>query len=243
MNRIVFGRTLVDGTPDDSGPKIELDVASPTLAKLREATGPLRSNPVTGEWGAALVSADETDGEYSISLGIFPAGASGPDEHVHPNCAERFAVVEGEIVFTVDGEDRTLSAGNGVTVRPGTPHTFRNGSDSLASFTVEIRPSDRTSGVITTLFGLAHEGKVQDTGQPKFLRGMVLADATADDTYFTSPPRPVMKVLTTIFAPIGRALGYRAMEAKYAVESFWYEHVEQPDWDEIDAMRSASSDD
>ena len=42
MNRTVFGRTLVDGTPDDSGPKIELDVDGPTLAKLREATEPLR---------------------------------------------------------------------------------------------------------------------------------------------------------------------------------------------------------
>ncbi|KZN23648.1 hypothetical protein A4G99_12225 [Haladaptatus sp. R4] len=242
MDRIVFGRTLVDGTPDDSGPRIEVDSDCPTLAKLREATGPLRSNPVTGEWGAGLVSADETDGEYSISLGIVPAGAGGPDEHVHPNCAERFVVVEGEVVFSVDGEDRTLTAGNGVTVSPGTPHTFRNDSDSLASFTVEIRPSDQTRGVITTLFGLAHEGTVRDDGQPKFLRGMVLADSTAEDTYFTSPPRPVMKVLTTIFAPIGRALGYRAIEPKYAEESFWREHVEQPDWDEIDATRSTADD-
>ncbi len=90
---------------------------------------------------------------------------------------------------------------------------------------------------------LAHEGKVQDTGQPKFLRGMARSRTPPPMyTYFTSPPRaPVMKVLTTIFAPIGRALGYRAMEAKYAVESFWYEHVELPDPDEIDAMRSASS--
>ncbi len=243
MNQIVFGRTLVDGTPNDSGPKIELDPNSPTLAKLREAQGPLRSNPVTGEWGVSLVNSEETDGEYSISLGIVPPDADGPDEHLHPNCAERFVVVEGEVVFTVDGVDQTLTAGNGVTVSPDTPHTFRNDSDSFASFTVEIRPSDQTSGVIMTLFGLAHEGKVKDNGQPKFLRGMVLADATAEDTYFTSPPRPVMTVLATVFAPIGRALGYRAIEPKYAEESFWREHVEQPDWDEIDAMSSTADDD
>lgn len=242
MKKVTFGRTLVDGTPDERGPKIELDTDSPTLSRLRQASGPLRSNPVTSEWGARLVDAEEVNGEYSRSLGIFPPGASGPDEHVHPNCAETFSVVEGEVVFTLDGTDRTLGAGASVTVEAGTPHTFRNDSDSLASFEVEIRPSEETTGVIDALFGMAHEGKVTDSGKPKFLRAMVFADATADDTYFTSPPRPITRFFTTVFAPIGRALGYRAINPKYLDESFWHDHVEQPDWEEIDAASSTPSD-
>lgn len=242
MTKVSFGRTLVDGEPADSSPKIELDTDSPTLARLRQATGPLTSNPVTGEWGAQLVDAEEVDGDYSRSLGIFPSGASGPDEHVHPNCAETFSVVEGEVVFTLDGTDQTLGAGASVTIEAGTPHTFRNDSESLASVEVEIRPSEDTTGVINALFGMAHEDKVTDTGTPKFLHTMVFADATAQDTYFTSPPRPIMKLLTAIFAPIGRALGYQAINPKYLDESFWHDHVEQPDWEKIDAVSSTVSD-
>lgn len=242
MATVSFGRTLVDGTTVENSPNIELDTDSPTLRRIQQATGPLMSNPVTGEWGVRLVDTEDVNGDYSRSLGIFPPNASGPAEHVHPNCTETFSVIEGDVEFTLDGNKQTLAAGASITVEPGTPHSFRNESKSLASFEVEIRPSEETTDVIATLFGLAHDGNVTDNGKPNFLHAMVFADATAQDTYFTSPPRPLMNLLTTVFAPIGRALGYQAINPKYLDESFWHEHVEQPDWEHIDAVSSADMD-
>jgi quercetin dioxygenase-like cupin family protein len=42
-------------------------------------------------------------------------------EHAHPHEQISF-VLEGEMVFTLDGEVRTLQAGEGATVPPNVPH-------------------------------------------------------------------------------------------------------------------------
>jgi quercetin dioxygenase-like cupin family protein len=42
-------------------------------------------------------------------------------EHAHPHEQISF-VLEGEMVFTLDGETRTLQAGEGATVPPNVPH-------------------------------------------------------------------------------------------------------------------------
>jgi hypothetical protein len=56
---------------------------------------------------------------------------------------------------------------------------------------------------------------------------MVMADELGDDTVFTSPPPVLQSVMATIFAPIGRVLGYRSQYPEYLNEAFWDAHVEQ----------------
>ncbi|MDZ7701350.1 MAG: cupin domain-containing protein [Halobacteriales archaeon] len=223
---VTFGRTLVDGDPVDDGLTFPAD--SPTLAALADATSPLISNPVRGEYGAALVTAEESDGERSRALAITPPGAQGPPEHYHPGFAETFEVVEGEFVFEVEGEPSTLAAGESVTIEPGTPHTFRNESASYATCVVESRPAGRLEEVVQLLFGLAHEGKLPDSGRPSFFQAMVMADEMDDDTVFTSPPPAVQSAMATVFAPLGRLLGYRDTYPEFAEDTFWEARVEQP---------------
>lgn len=223
---ITFGRTLVDGTPTDDG--LTLPADSPTLDVLADATGPLISNPQRGEYGAALVTAAETDGEYLRALGITPPGAQGPPEHFHPNYDEHFEVVEGEFVVEINGEPRVFQAGENLTVDAGVAHTFRNESDSYASFIVESRPAGRLDDVVQLLFGLAHDGKLPASGQPSFWQAMVMADEMGDDTVFTSPPPVVQSVMAAVFGSVGRALGYRASYPEYGDEEFWLARVEQP---------------
>ncbi|MFC6960735.1 cupin domain-containing protein [Halocatena marina] len=222
---VTFGRTLVDGEPIDDGLTFPKD--SPTVELLATATTPLFSNPQLGEYGAGLVTPEETDGAYTRGLGIFPPGADGPAEHVHPNYDETFEVVEGEFVIQLPGESRTLTAGESVTVETGTPHAFRNESESYASCIIEARPAGRLGDVIALLFGLAHDGKLTESGRPSFLQAMVMADEMGDDTVFTSPPPVVQNVLATVFSPIGRLLGYRATYPEYEDEAFWNARVEQ----------------
>lgn len=223
---VTFGRTLVDGEPIDDGLVFSTD--SPTVELLETATTPMFSNPLLGEYAAGLVTPDETDGEYTRGLGIFPPGADGPAEHYHPSYDETFEVVEGEFSIEVDGESQLVSAGESVTVEAGIPHTFSNESDTYASCIIEARPAARLSEVVHLLFGLAHDGKLAESGQPSFFQAMVMAEEFSDDTVFTSPPPAVLKVLATIFAPIGRLMGYQAEYQKYNDDDFWKTHVEQP---------------
>lgn len=223
---VTFGRTLVDGEPVDEG--LTLPIDSPTLDALAQATSPLISNPALGEYGAALVSAAETDGKYARALAITPPGAQGPAEHYHPGYAESFEVVEGEFVFEVEGDPRTLSAGESITVDAGTLHTFRNQSDSYATCIVESRPAGRLEDVVQLLFGLGHDGKLAASGRPGFLQAMVMADDMGDDTIFTSPPPAVQRVMAAVLGPIGRLVGYRSSYPEYEDDAFWEAHVEQP---------------
>ena len=222
---VTFGRTLVEGEPVDDGLMFPVD--SPPVELLAGAASPLISNPVLGEYGAALVQPKEVDGEYMKALAITPPGATGPAEHYHPDYDERFEVVEGEFVFEVDGEPRTLGAGESVTVEAGTPHTLRNESESHATCVLEARPEGRLTDVVQLLFGLAHDGKLPESGQPSFFQAMVMAKAMGDDTVFTSPPPIVQRMLATVFGPIGRLLGYRATYPNYEDDAFWETRVEQ----------------
>jgi quercetin dioxygenase-like cupin family protein len=58
-------------------------------------------------------------------------------EHVHP---KRFQVISGRLGARVDGVERTLAAGDEVSVPAGTPHDWWNAGDEDASVLVEIAP-------------------------------------------------------------------------------------------------------
>lgn len=226
MTAVTFGRTLVDGEPIDDG--VTVDAEGPTAELVAQITSPMLSNPVSGEWTAALVEGHETDGAYERGLAIYTAHNEGPPEHVHPNYEERFEVLEGEFVFAIDGTRRRLTAGNDVTVPRGTPHTFHNDSDEIASCIVETRPAGEISAVIATLSGLAHDGELTASGAPRFPQAVVMGARFADDTVFTSPPPILQRLVSTLLAPLARRAGYRATYPEYLDSSYWNERVEQP---------------
>jgi len=174
------------------------------------------SNPVTG---VSLLDVPGEDGVAEIRL---DPGAQGPAEHVHRTTEERFEVREGTVTFRVDGRERRLGPDTGVRVSPGTPHTFRNETDETATMWVRtVPPNDRLGEVVATLFGLAHDGAVDDQGRPGLLRAMAMAEATLDETYFTGVPYGVQRALGDTLGPVARALGYDATEEKYLDEAFW----------------------
>lgn len=186
------------------------------------------SNPITGEWVTGLVSPAETNGEYTVGLGLFSPGNAGPPAHIHVDYEESFHVIEGEFLIVEDGVEHHVTAGDTHPVPPGAEHTFRNVGDGAGAVVVRSTPPGGARDVIATLFGMAHEGKVNDRGQPGFLQGMVSAAATIDDTVFTSPPPAITKPLVRVVAPIANALGYQAVHDRYASDEFWHAHVEQP---------------
>lgn len=228
MATITTGRRLNDDGQPIDGTGFTFESDDRIAALLKQGQSPLVSQPITGEWILGLVTSSDTNGEYERGVGIFPSGNSGPPEHIHPTYDEHFEVVTGSFVFKIDGQERTISAGEKLVVPKGTAHTFRCIGDDYGAVIVETRPAARTGEVIFTLFAMAHEGKLTPSGQPQFLHAMVIGSEYADDTVFTSPPPAVALTIARVLAPIARLLGYRATYPEYAQESYWRKRVEQP---------------
>ena len=134
---------------------------------------------------------------------------------------EEFHVEAGELTVWLDGELRALTPGQSALVAPGTPHGFENRSERPVVFEGVARPGLRLIHVLATLFGLAHDGEVDDDGAPGFLQAMVFAREMQDVLYLVSPPYPVQRALWTVFAPLGRALGYQPTYDRYLRPGFW----------------------
>src|ERR1700727_2924532 len=73
--------------------------------------------------------AAQTGGDFSLMERTLPPGGRRPPAHRHVNCSEAFFVLDGQISFTLDGQDLTggaggfllLPRGGGAPVGNGTP--------------------------------------------------------------------------------------------------------------------------
>jgi len=138
-----------------------------------------------------------------------------------------FSVEEGEVTFTCDGQDRTVSASERTSVEPGVRHTFRNDTDRTALMLTEIHSPGRLNEVLPTLGGLAHD-RERSTDNP--LQQVAIAGRLSGNTTFTRQEQPGVGPLVDVLAPVAQAAGYRGAYAKYLQPAFWQEHVEQPEW-------------
>jgi quercetin dioxygenase-like cupin family protein len=75
--------------------------------------------------------------ELGISSSRGAAGGPSPPPHIHPRHAESFHMLEGEMLFTVDGNEVHAAAGSWVHVPPATVHSFSfPGSDDVRFLSV-----------------------------------------------------------------------------------------------------------
>jgi quercetin dioxygenase-like cupin family protein len=99
-----------------------------------------RTVAVVGDVYRFLATGDETDGKYATWEAIVPPG-SGPPPHVHSREEEGFFILEGEITFQI-GDDRIVAkAGTFANMPIGTPHSFKNESNSTAKMLITIAPA------------------------------------------------------------------------------------------------------
>src|SRR5215475_11034088 len=69
-----------------------------------------RTIAIVGDVYRFLATGEETNGTYAIWESIVPPGG-GPPPHVHSREEEGFYVLEGEILFTVNGERVVAAVG------------------------------------------------------------------------------------------------------------------------------------
>jgi mannose-6-phosphate isomerase-like protein (cupin superfamily) len=221
MSSLTTGRTLTPAGDPIDGTGFEVERGSFLASVLAERTGPITSHPTRPVWGVPL---DDSDGAMR-QLSIFGPGYGGPPEHYHTRSEETFDVREGTVTFTLDGDRRTVSAGERLTVEPGVRHAFRNAGDERALVYTTIRDPGRLRQVLPTLGGLAHDDD-RDPDDP--LQRALLAKRLERNTVFSDAEGPLASVATDALAPVARLAGYRGAYATYDRPAFWRRHVEQP---------------
>jgi len=129
--------------------------------------------------------------------------------HVHPNQESGAEVVSGNLVFEVDGKRRDVGPGESISIPPNTPHRFWNEGAEDAHSIQFFKPALDIASFFETFFALAQQGKLDAKGMPRPLQLAVMVPEFGDEIRPLSPPWPVLRGLTAILAPIGRARGYR----------------------------------
>jgi quercetin dioxygenase-like cupin family protein len=166
-------------------------------------------NPVTGEIVKFLQTAAETDGELvEIECTVGPGGGVAA-AHVHPFQTERFEVLEGTFEFRKGRRKLTATAGDVVTVEPGTVHSFENVGDEPARFLCQVRPALQFERFIETMFALAGDGKTNKKGMPSPLRLAVIANAHFEDLRLPYVPAFAQKAALATGAAFGRLVGFQ----------------------------------
>lgn len=173
-------------------------------------SGDVIEHPVTGERVVWRSVAEDTDGKL-LELELFARpGGFVAAAHVHPGQEERFEVASGTLIMLVDGQERTLRAGDVAVVPAGRPHAWWNGGSDEVHIRGQISPALRTEHFFETFFGLGKDGKTNRKGLPNPLQLAVLMREYEDEMRLAKPPFIVQRMLFAPLAVLGRALGYRS---------------------------------
>lgn len=94
---------------------------------------------IANDINTVLASKEDTEGTYSIlEIKVFPNG--GPLPHIQTREQEGFYIIEGQIVFNVNGKRIEATPGTFVNVPPGILHSFKNEQDIVAKIIVILSP-------------------------------------------------------------------------------------------------------
>jgi hypothetical protein len=128
-----------------------------------------------------------------------PAAAAGSPPHRHAHLTETFVVLEGSVLFRHGSYDRTLGAGEAITVRPRTIHGFRNVSPAPACLRCTVTPGVGIERFLRGMQAAAESGRTNAAGLPRNPRQLarLLLDA---DFHFPGPPMGLQRRLFTLLA-------------------------------------------
>ena len=165
-------------------------------------------NPVSGQRLVFLRTTEDTKGELLEVESSYEAGGQQPPVHYHPAQEERFEVLDGTVEILLDDGTRTLRQGEVLTLPAGSRHSIWSQTGGRVNW--RTRPALKTEAFFELVWGLARDGKVNQSGRPNLLQGAVLARAYQREWRLAQPPYGIQLVLFGVLAPLGRRLGYRA---------------------------------
>ena len=81
-----------------------------------------------------FLARSEDTPRFNLAIVTIEPHREGPAAHIHAVEDDSFYILEGELTFTVDGEEIVAGAGTFVLVPPGVRHTFANRGDTVVRF-------------------------------------------------------------------------------------------------------------
>jgi mannose-6-phosphate isomerase-like protein (cupin superfamily) len=155
------------------------------------------------------------DGWLHTSLEMAP-NAPGPPEHLHESLDETFTVKKGTMSILINGEKRTLKAGETITVPRLTPHRPFNETNE----TVVVESDDPKTLTNKFAYHLSQLYPFVD----RFENGPGTLDIMMQFSVFGNemdawiadrPPIFVQKSMRVLMAPTARMLGYKNYYEEY----------------------------
>ena len=116
-----------------------MSTATPTSPHARVHAGGGEALHVLGDLVHVKVTAQQTNGAFSMFEIVVPPGG-GPPLHRHAPC-EAFCVLDGTLVILgADGAETPAGPGDTVVIAAGAPHSYRNPGPGDARFLVTLAP-------------------------------------------------------------------------------------------------------
>jgi len=136
-----------------------------------------------------------------------------PPPHFHPAQEEHFQVIEGELQARVDAEERTLRAGDTLSIPRGAAHQMWNAGAAPTRATWRTAPRLRTEEWFSELDSLQRAGRVGRSGMPGVLTLAPLLMEYRDVFRPALKPRPVIHAALALLSVVGRLTGHRPQRA------------------------------
>ena len=174
------------------------------------------SNPVQRTCVTFAETAEETRGHRTVVVVEMEPG-SRDGVHCHTTFEERFEVLDGEIVLTIGGTDRTLRRGETENVKPGVAHAVANRGGRAAQIRVDVTPGH--TGYERSLrirCGLARDGQLDEDGKPRNPFHLAVVHRLGDTC--PGPATGSIMPMVWLLGRIARAVGIeRRLIARYCV--------------------------
>jgi len=177
--------------------------------------GQMLNNPTNGDSYEFLETAVDSKGERVIMKASIKSKGQLVPKHFHVFQDETFEVLSGQLTVWLDGQTRTISAGEKILLPKNVPHNHYNNDDNPVVYIHSVTPAMDFELLIENLVGLAADGKSKN-GKYGLVQELVSLKYLDSKSYLADIPVGVQKILMNIIAPIGRLLGYRAVYKKYS---------------------------
>jgi quercetin dioxygenase-like cupin family protein len=106
----------------------------------------------------------ETGPDALVVEAVYDSGGSPPPAHLHPSQAEHFEMLEGSVRTRVEGNERTLEAGDTLDIPAGAVHQMWNPGADPARVTWRTTPAGRTLEWFQALDAFQRDGDTAAIG-------------------------------------------------------------------------------
>jgi len=164
----------------------------------------------TGQKMTFLETWAETNGTQLKIDCVSPVTTEREKLHYHPHQENRFTILEGNLLFMIDGEEKLAKVGDVISIPKNIPHSFYNSGNTDARYIQEFFPALKIDHLFETFFALARDGKLNKGGAPNIFRSSLILLHFKNEIRLAQPSWTLQKIFFILLSPIGKLMGYKA---------------------------------